>query len=164
MKIPREFYDEYAKLLPLKIMLKDKIGHEFYGHVYVAENTPGVYVCIDAKKILRIYAYLEFAIVKLSYTSRGKFNMFVPDSTSYFDKPNERFDKLPFEYDGTLNPFWHDYVGNYGTLKCRYLTRGKMKEMLIKNTEANESDSEGAYESDSCPSEVVKETPEPESG
>lgn len=109
MEISKGFYQKYSKTFPSKVTLEDKFGSTFdwkivsdeSGREFIVTNTVGVY---------RLYSYKKYAIARLTYMSKGKFKLFVPDSSDYFDEdgPFAGSEEVEFETESEDDEISHD--------------------------------------------------------
>lgn len=111
--------------MPRKVVLKDKLGHNFNGELYADEWGKPIIV-INGENIIGTYTYRRFAIVRLTYKAKGNFLMFVPESTHYFLFHPPIPGLLNYEVD-TINhdhQFEFDSIGMYDSNAARNKKRG----------------------------------------
>lgn len=84
LRLPTSFYARYGHCLPLKISVENKFGTRYPGQIYI-DNQGKPFIHTETFEICRLYQIEQSMLVRLSYRSRGRFIIFVPPSSNYFD-------------------------------------------------------------------------------
>lgn len=126
--------------------MEDKFRNNFDGEIVISWNE-SVFIDTDTRKIIWLYTYRRFAIVKLTYKSKGRFELFVPDSTRYWDT-HDTPELLPFE-GRIVHHSEFDSVGMYKAHRRGEKKESGKKRWCSSNANKDEKEYESECENDS---------------
>lgn len=147
IRLPRLFYATHKDSVPQYVTIEDKFGNKFNGEIWDL-GPDDMVIMTNVRKIFNIYTYRFFAIVRLTYISKGRFKLFVPDNTNYFRTHRTIPGLLPYNYKGPDMSGKFDSVGMYEYEGCIRRRRWEEIRAREEGPTSDESFDSDDYDSD----------------